>query len=366
MRDVAETILSDSGPAGHPLRALLAAEGGAVSVERFMQAALYHPRYGYYTRRVRSVGREGDFSTSVTLHQALGRAVAAWACGHRGSVARGGRWHLIELGGGSGELAAEIRRSLGAWAGRGLRYHLVEISEGLRAEQQRRLAGWRHVRWHADIRDALRAAGGRALLFSNEFVDAFPCVQLVRDGATGHWREVFVTWPDAQEHPMDEPRPWSGPVPGPTMPTVPGQRVEIHLAYQRWLAGWQTDWHAGRLLTIDYGDTLPGLYHRRSQGTLRAYVRHQRVTGPEVYQRFGQQDITADVNFTDLRTWGEALGLATAGYGTQAELLRRWLPPRSLARARDDLTLARLLDPDGVGGAFKVLEQVRLPDQNAA
>ena len=352
------------------LRALLAAEGGVVSVERFMREALYHPEHGYYARRVRAVGRTGDFSTSATLGRGLGWAVAAWAARHRGEVARRGRWHLIELGGGSGELAAEIRRSLPWWAGIGLRYHLVEVSAGLRAEQQRQLAGWRNVRWHTEIEAALDAADGRALIFSNEFVDAFPCVQLARDGLTDRWQEVCLTWSEYDERPTEILRDWHDPAAasavGAGVPTAPGQRVEIHLAYQRWLATWQPRWHAGRLLTIDYGDTPPALYQRRPRGTLRAYCHHQLFTGPEVYARFGRQDLTADVNFSDLRAWGEALGLATAGFGTQEEFLRRWLPRRRLARAANDPTLTRLLDPAGAGGAFKVLEQVRPPRQKAA
>ena len=175
MRYVGETPATPDS-ASNFLRALIADAGGSIPLERFMREALYHPLHGYYSRRIRTVGRRGDFSTSATLHGALGRAVAAWAAAHRGDVSRGGQWHLIELGGGSGELAAEIRRAVGWRAGFGLRYHLVELSPALRAEQQRRLAGWRNMYWHTGVRSALEAAGGRALIFSNEFVDAFPCV----------------------------------------------------------------------------------------------------------------------------------------------------------------------------------------------
>ena len=355
--------------AGGFLREVIAgAGGGPITVEHFMREALYHPRHGYYSRRVRAVGRAGDFATSATLHGALGRAVAAWAAAHRGEVSsRGGRWHLIECGGGGGELADEIRRALGWWAGRGLRYHLVEISEGLRAAQQRRLAGWRNVRWHTRIEDALAAAGGGALIFSNEFVDAFPCVQLARDdAAAGGWREVGVAWPEGSGGPVEMLGEWDrAGFPAASAleaaACAPGQRVEIHRAYRRWLDQWLPHWRVGRLMTIDYGDTLPGLYHQRPRGTLRAYCRHQRFEGPEVFQRMGQQDLTADVNFTDLQAWGDALGLTTTGYGTQADFLRRWL-----YKIDHEPALRFLLDPDGAGGAFKVLEQVRAPRQYAA
>ena len=104
---------------------------------------------------------------------------------------------------------------------------------------------------------------------------------------------------------------------------------------------------------------MPALYHRRPRGTLRAYCRHQRFTGPEVYRRFGQQDLTADVNFTDLQAWGEAVGLVTDRLCTQADFLGRWLPRPRLAEGRQEPALAYLLDPAGPGSAFKVLDQIR-------
>ena len=83
------------------------------------------------------------------------------------------------------------------------------------------------------------------------------------------------------------------------------------------------------------------------------------MTGLEVYRRIGQQDLTADVNFDHLRRWGEREGLTNSPLVTQADFLRSWLPPRMLASAKTEPALAFLLDPQGAGGAFKVLEQVR-------
>ena len=314
-----------------------------------------------------TIGRGGDFATSATLSGALGQAVAAWAGAHRISVVSGGCWHLIELGGGNGQLTAEIARSLGWWTRRGWRHHVVEVSDTLKTEQQRRLEGIRNIRWHADIQTALDAAKGRALIFSNEFVDAFPCVQLVRGESDDLWREVCVTWPENTEQPGEVICAWERlPYTASALAHQVGQRVEVHFAYQSWLTAWLPRWHSGRLLTIDYGGRAPEIYHRQPRGTLRAYFQHQRFVGEEVYQRFGLQDLTADVNFTDLQAWGAALGLVAARYETQADFLRRWLPRRTLSPARGDSALAYLLDPAGAGGAFKVLEQLRSARQDAA
>jgi SAM-dependent MidA family methyltransferase len=75
------------------------------------------------------------------------------------------------------------------------------------------------------------------------------------------------------------------------------------------------------MLTIDYGDVAPSLQLGSPSGTLRAYWKHRRITGMETYARFGRQDLTADVNFTDLIRWGEDSGWTTEWLGSQAEFI---------------------------------------------
>ena len=333
-----------------------------------MAAALFDPATGYYAARVRAVGRTGDFSTTATLHPALGEALARWAWARRREVTVGarGRWHVVELGPGGGQLAASFLRALGPWRRLGLTLHLVEVSPALRAAQGQQLRPWRkRVRWHAGVAEALTAADGRALVFSNEFADAFPC--RVWERRDGRWQEVGVARsggsgavPVEQLLPGDPPEGLSGVFEENLLPGLrEGQRVETHGRFRDFLAReLAPGWRAGRLLTIDYGDELPALYYRRPRGTLRAYFRHQVLTGPEVYARPGHQDITADMNFTDLRRWGWELGFGEGdpALQTQAEFLGRWLPGVTRRAARDP-ALAFLLDPHGAGGAFRVLEQ---------
>lgn len=364
------------------LRGLIDEEGGSISVERFMREALYHPEFGYYARKVRTVGARGDFSTSATLHPALGLAIARWLAAHGdgGIISRraaetqsgeenrslpqfafhpsaalrlcvrlfrrmfGVRWHVIELGAGTGELAASVLAGLGRWGRRGLRYHIVEVSEGLRATQQTRLAN--PVRWHDDMADALRVTNGHALIFSNEFVDAFPVEQMAWHEAAQSWREVRVR---STQNGCES-----------FVPEVPNgaptsQRIERRHSYRRWLKSWAPQWRAGRMLTIDYGDLWPHGYERRPNGTLRAYWHHQRLEGSEFFARFGQQDLTSDVNFSELEEWGAEVEWGSDPLLNQTHFLRRWLPPKTLANS--DPALAFLLDPHGAGGAFKTIEQ---------
>jgi SAM-dependent MidA family methyltransferase len=302
--------------------------GGALPFEAFMSAALYDPEFGYYTRGIAEVGGgRGDFATAATLSDGLGQAVASWIREEAALHRWRGQVPVIEVGGGNGALAAAILKSLG-WVGRRrFRYHLVEISPTLRELQRRRLG--RSATWHGTLGEALEATGGRALILSNELIDAFPVVWLRRDAAAGGWREICLARDEAgglrelfrEARSELDPAAFSALA----LPDPPeGQRIEVSPLCRRWFAEWAPRWEAGSILTIDYGARDAGsLYRRRPGGTLRAYHRHERLEGGAIYARFGRQDLTCDVNFGDLLAWGEALGFETVGLETQAEFLAR-------------------------------------------
>jgi SAM-dependent MidA family methyltransferase len=304
--------------------------GGTLPFERFMREALYHPEFGYYTARIRDVGARGDFSTFATLGNALAEFLSRWIIENKAR-------DVIEVGPGNGQLAAQILGQLGWWRRRSIRYHLVDVDGPLRATQDQRLRGFR-VQRHPDLASALRATDGRAWIFSNELPDAFPCrvFELTPDG----WLELHLRLGADGIHEILRPAelPESTAFAGSFRP---GQRVEIHESHHQWLRGWAAQWTSGSMLTIDYGDTLPTLYHRRPGGTLRGYAHHQRLTGLEIYQAPGRLDLTADVNFSDLEKWGEDLGWRTTRHGTLNEFLGKETAPPFLEAAK----------------AFRVLEQ---------
>lgn len=312
---------------------------GMVSFEHFMREALYHPESGYYARRIRGVGRRGDFSTWATLDRSLARAVAAWILG------RGIR-NVIEIGAGDGSLALAVLRELGWWRRLRLRYHIVEVSSPLREAQQKALKG-HGVVWHASPAEALRALGGRASIFSNELPDAFPC--RVFEKSTDGWMELHVAMEGGVRRECLRPCQ----LPESTVfghAFTPGSRVEVHESYRRWLVEWAPEWASGEMLTIDYGDTMPRLYHRRPAGTLRAYLAHQMLQGGEILEAPGTRDLTADVNFSDLEKWGSEMGWETTAQGTLREFFDQWTPRAAIPAAFDDAALAfRFLEQHATG-----------------
>ncbi len=305
-----------------------------------MERALHAPRGGYYARRIRGVGRGADFTTAPMLSPALGQAIAAWAAA---ALRETGCRDLIEVGPGEGTLAAAVLRGLPWLVRRRTRLHLVESSAPL-AEKQRTLLG-RRARWHSSLAEALEAVSGRAVIYSNELVDAFP-VRLF-ENTDDAWREIGVQH-TAEGRLLEHLLPAADLPPSSIFQVShrPGQRVEVHDSYRRWLCEWMSRWRAGRLLTIDYGAPAARLYQRRPKGSLRAYLLHHRIEGPGIYENPGRQDITADVNFSDLIEWS-----APWTAGSRLVAFSDFIRP--FADSRDPL-----LDPQGAGGAFQVLDQV--------
>jgi SAM-dependent MidA family methyltransferase len=300
-----------------------------------MELALHDPQRGYYARRIQAVGRGGDFTTTPMLTPALGKAVATWASE---ALRESGSRDLIELGPGEGVLAESVMKAF-PWWGKP-RLHLVERSVPLREKQAARLG--KRVTWHDTIESALDACGGKACVYSNEFADAFPVRRFRRE--ENGWSELFLEPQESWQPCIELPESSAF-----VLSHAPGQIVEVAAAYHDWLRGWLPRWQAGRMLTIDYGAEASRLYHRRPRGTVRAYFRQQRLEGPAIYQNPGRQDLTADVNFTDLQTWSTPRA-ETVQLTTQREFL---LPHAHLADPAD----AHAVEVDGAGSAFLVLEQ---------
>jgi SAM-dependent MidA family methyltransferase len=234
---------------------------------------------------------------------------------------------------------------------------MVETSPVLRAQQQEKLGRSAAV-WHESMAAAMEASGGRAFVFHNELVDAFPVTLLQWDEAAQEWREIWVKRAGVEWREEVGELPCNGPAEAGwgRQALRDKQRVEVHDSYREWLSDWAPAWKEGAMLTVDYGDEFPAVYHRQPKGTLRAYLAQQRLTGTEVYQRMGKQDITADVNFTDLQTWGENLGWDTERFESQGDFIRRHVKDAG-ERAGRNAADSFVLDAEGAGGAFKALVQ---------
>jgi SAM-dependent MidA family methyltransferase len=349
-----------------PLEAEIAAEiraKGAISFARFMEMALYQPGLGYYERDLYQIGHQGDFYTSVSVGPLFGEllafAFAKWL------KALPGPRQIVETGAHDGSLAQDVLIGLGKHApeiAREIEYWIVEPSAARQVAQRAKLERYAQLRWATELPEAGRVIG---VLFCNELLDAMPVHVFAWNAERNSWEERGVgleggsfTWQNLAAPTTPPPA-----LPQALLDVLPnGYTVETS---PRALAWWTRAAEAlkqGKLVGIDYGGILEELLNPgRSGGTIRAYARHQ-ISG-HVLANPGTQDITAHVNFSDVRRAGETAGLKTEGLTQQSQFLTQiarelWTTtgswPQEQVRQFQTLT-----HPEHLGRPFRVLVQSR-------
>ncbi|NOZ26290.1 MAG: SAM-dependent methyltransferase [Nitrospirae bacterium] len=293
---------------------------GAVTFERFMEMALYMPEHGYYMSGRQVIGPEGDFYTSPHLHPVFGWVLAVQLDEMRSLLGEPGGFTIVEVGAGRGFLSdgiiSYIRRELG-W-GDGWHYVIVERNPGVRRVQEETLSEHEGiVEWVSSLGETGRFRG---CVVSNELLDSFPVHVIQMDDV---FCEVYVDVTD------DGFRERLGDLSTPELvdyidryriPRTAGYRTEVNLRIRGFLEEVSRILAEGFVMTIDYGYPFWEYYaEERSRGTLLCYHRH--ACNEDPYQNVGQQDITAHVNFSALRDWGEETGLKTVGYCSQGTFL---------------------------------------------
>ncbi|USG62363.1 SAM-dependent methyltransferase [Sneathiella marina] len=166
---------------------------GALSVHDYMEAALSHPEYGYYTRQ-NPFGKSGDFVTAPEISQMFGELIGLWCIDTWSKLGEPAQFNLMELGPGNGTLLADALRS-GALVPEFIdaaHIHLVETSDRLRIRQKAALSH-PSIFWYSDIPDL---DNGPTIIIANEFFDALPIHQY--EATAGKWYERFIDWKDDQ------------------------------------------------------------------------------------------------------------------------------------------------------------------------
>ena len=338
---------------------------GGIPFARFMELALYHPGLGYYERGRGKVGRAGDFYTSVSTGPLFGELLAFQLGEWLEPLAAGaGRLWLVEAGAHDAKLAADVLRGLQRQRPElfpRVEYVILEPSAARRAWQAETLMPFAgQVRWANGPCD-LHAAPVTGVIFSNELLDAFPVRRHGWDAAAKQWFEWGVGWSGDQFAWVKLP-PSAPPVRLRELePVLPdGYVIEHSPAAEAWWRDAAGALGRGRLLAIDYGFTTEEQFSpARTHGTLRAYAQHH--VGDDVLAHPGERDLTAHVNFSAIRSAGEAAGLTTETFTTQTRFLTGILARTQgsktfggwgAARTRQFQTLTH---PEHLGRSFRVL-----------
>lgn len=355
---------------------------GPITFARFMELALYHPRFGYYTRLETGadaeadtpggigedrIGWGGDYFTGSDVHPVLAQALARQVRQMDDLLGRPVPLTIIEMGAGKGTLARDFLTACAKEPGGvfdRLRYMIIERSPAMQAAQRAALVPWLgrsgRVAWVSQL-DELSAGSLVGVVLSNELVDAFPVHRLRIE--QGEPKEVYV---DCQGGRFYE---RVGPLSTPALKeqlrrldlSLPeGYTTEVNLEALAWMKGVAQVLGRGFVITIDYGHTARDLYGPdRQRGTLLCY--HHHLVSEDPYTRVGLQDMTAHVDFTSLAAVGEESGLHVTGFTNQmsflmglgVEQLLESLEPGSAELQ----SVVQLLRPEGMGRTFKILVQ---------
>ena len=362
---------------------------GRISFAEYMDAVLYHPAEGYYSRGAK-LGAMGDFVTSSHLSADFGEMLALQFVQIWEILGSPSQFDLVEMGAGQGILAVDILRFIKQNHPNffeTITYTIIETSAALR-QQQQQIQGVK-IRWVTW--DKLPDNSLCGCCFSNELVDAFPVHRL--QCQDGQWQELYVTWNNQNENEGDGEETGGfkeelGPLSTPALAAYfeqvgvadyewpEGYTTDVNLAALSWLETLAEKLKRGYVITIDYGYEARRYYHpQRSRGTLQCYRQHRYHDDP--YCFVGEQDITAHVDFTALQRQGDRLGLEEEGFTPQALfLMALGLGDRLAALGRGSQpasgadilrvmqrreVLHGLLDPQGLGGFGVLVQSKGLP-----
>lgn len=341
-----------------PLEAIIQqaiTEAGSLSFENFMQLALYHPYYGYYTKGDAILGRQGDFVTAPLLTPLFGYAVAnamlPYLLTHKKTT-------ILELGAGNGQLCVDILTRLAALDNLPMSYTILDVSEGLTRIQKQHIE--KHIPHLAHLVTFIRTLPPQfeGIILANEVMDALPCRRFYKDNHRLY--EGYVTLNDEGvlteifDSPSDE---HIALALGAQYDTLPEPYAsEVITLIKPWLKSLADTLTSGLIFLFDYGFHNAVLYHPdRDTGTLMCHYRQQAHPNPFIH--IGDQDITAHVDFSFVAHTADALGMNVSAYVNLMSFLI-YFDILSLSQLYPDKYMAGLnivLNPAEMGEIFKVM-----------
>jgi SAM-dependent MidA family methyltransferase len=362
-----DSALAHSRRVAELVRARLAASGGWISFADYMDLVLYAPGLGYYSAGAQKFGAAGDFVTAPGLGSIFARCLARVA---GDALEQMGGGVVLEVGGGTGALAADLLQALRTHPPQ--QYLLLELSADLRERQRARLAAQvpellDRVQWL----DRLPAEPLAGVLIANEVLDALPVERFIMQdgkprqlGVCLHGDEFAWSAVTASAALAAEVRAIEQDI-GARLPD--GYSSELSLRQPAWFAALAATLGRGLALFIDYGYSRREYYHpQRSGGTLGCHYRHHWHADPFFLP--GLQDITAWVDFSAASRAAMAAGLDVAAYTTQAHFLLATGILQEMEAVTEDsqaTTLAmaaelrQLLMPGEMGERFRLLALTR-------
>jgi len=298
---------------------------GSLSFADYMQTVLYEPGLGYYSAGSTKLGIEGDFITapeiSPLFSQSIAQAIVPALKGMENAI-------ILEVGAGSGKMAADILTHLELLNQLPAHYYILELSADLRLRQQQYLqetvpALYEKVRWLDELPEKLNA-----VVIANELLDAMPVVRFKKEAQGISIEHVVAIDHEFQiKHVVDEKDTNHQRVSkrikqmeSAGLVFDVGYQSEMNFNAEDWLRSLAEKLEQAVFILIDYGYPQHEYYHvERNNGTLTCFYRHRHHDNPFIYP--GLQDLTAHINFTAIADCAVKQGLSLEGYTTQSNFL---------------------------------------------
>jgi len=299
-------------------------KNGPVSLAWFMEQALYHPEHGYYSSDRAAIGRRGDYFTNVSVGPLFGELLAVQFAEVWERSDKLDDFIILEQGAHHGEFARDVlestqRRSPEFFAA--LRYQIVEPFPKLQDRQSQTLKEFGdRVQWRKSL-DELEPFIG--VHFSNELLDAMPINLRSKLVALREDEFVFV---DSSEEQI------------------------TNQSQLDWIAEVAQKLRRGFVLSIDYGFVGPDF-----REIIQVRTQHRQLDSP--FERIGEADITAHINWTDIAQAADKNGLSIIGFTDQNHFLTGIIStfPDIAAPEKSKRALQTLLHPEMLGRSFQVL-----------
>jgi len=335
-----------------------------------MEQALYGPDdAGYYSSGRASVGKGGDFATSVSIGAIFGKLLARHVAEVWEALGSPDRMAIIEQGANDGRMMADILSGLSELECADTVFEpvFVEPIEALRDTQQSTLQthcapGFSSVRlkaprWVVGVSDLTETDLPAGIFLCNELIDAFPVDRLrkigseryeyqviVRDSTKGSdgWKFDWISLPQydpryQESVQLDSEHGW------PDTPE-PAHEFELRSAATQWIRELANSAFRGHALIIDYGFAARDAFHSsRSCGTLQAYRDHQTIDIDDCPDQLGDCDLTTHIDFTQLVRQG-APEFEICGFANQGTFLTKLAAPWLLELERGALTSMESID----------------------
>ncbi|MDM5315920.1 SAM-dependent methyltransferase [Fictibacillus sp. b24] len=293
-----------------------------LTMEEYMEYALYHPTKGYYMNDNKKIGRNGDFYTSSFVSDVF---ATVWADFFVKKITHNNLDPVVvEFGGGNGHFAQQIQTAWNNNHTAPIKYIIVERSPFHRKLLEEALVDTSVTILSSFEELKQEYPSFRGIIFANEVLDAFP-LRIFKSKKEG-WYEKGVTLKSKDRELSFEYKKVENRSLLQTLDEIfesRNKQNELEVSFQmlQWLKElyeW-TD-NESCLYFVDYGlsgDEWNNAYLK--EGSIRGYYRHQMQNDPLAYP--GKMDITYHIDWEQVQKTGYQYRVETLEIMNQGDFL---------------------------------------------